>query len=127
MTAAGAAVRYPPLARLDPSVFVDAPVPMLATTTSGVVVEANDVAATLFGRPASELVQEPLDRHVELCSGRPLAADLRAAARGRELVAIGPGEVRRRGGGGAAVLLLAAGACRELGRDLVLVRITPRR
>ncbi|MGI9645528.1 MAG: hypothetical protein ACR2O6_09495 [Ilumatobacteraceae bacterium] len=52
---------------------------------------------------------------------------LRDPARCGEVVAIGPGEVRRRGGDGAPVEVLAAGACRELGRDVVLVRLAPRR
>ena len=125
MSAPAAAVRYRPLGRLDPEVFSAAPVAMVATTTSGVVVEVNDVAAELFGRSPYELVQEPLDRHVSLRSTRPLAECLGAAARSRGLVAIGPGEVRRRDADGAPVDVLAAGASRELGRDLVLVRLAP--
>ncbi len=44
--------------------FNDAAVAMLLVSTEGEIIESNLAAAALLGRPASELVQEPLGQHL---------------------------------------------------------------
>lgn len=123
MTGRTSTVRYRPLTRLEPAVFSDSPVAMVATTTSGVVVEVNEAATELFGRKRYELVQEPLGRHVSLTSPGSIVDRLRAAATAPDLSPFGTCAVRRRDGDTVTVDLTAASACRELGRDLVLLRL----
>ena len=127
MTALATTVRYRPLTRLEPAVFADTAVAMVAATTSGVVVEVNDEAAELLGRQPYELVQEPLARFVTPASGVSIAELLRDAAGSSHLMPCGPCSVHGRGGQPVDVDLMLASACRALGRDLVLVRLARRR
>jgi PAS domain-containing protein len=70
-----------PVTLLGTEVFEAAAVPMVAMTDSGDVVDINQSAADLLGRPATQVRQEPIGRFIEGFEGERLRSHVIAARR----------------------------------------------
>lgn len=91
---------------LGTEVFAAAAVPMLAITDAGDIVDANEAAGSLVGRPATQLRQEPISRFVEGLSGTELRDLVINARRAPTTVDAGPRLVHRSTGDDVRVEVL---------------------
>lgn len=126
-TTSPSAVRAPAtpaalLHRMGPTVFAHAQVAMLATTDTGVVVEANTHAAFLLGRMPTELAQEPIEQHVQLVPDASIAACLPQVVCSTEPLSLGPCRLRRRNLS-IGLELVVSSAFRAAGRPVLLMQL----
>lgn len=111
--------------RLEPIVFAHARLAMLTVTGDGTVVDINDYGADFLGRRRSEMVQEPIERHLAVRSGATVADCLAIAARSTGPASFGPCFVRRSGGDDAVREFVVSSGLRIAGQDLLLVQLAP--
>ncbi len=127
MTATATAERTStPLYRMGPMLFDHAQVAMVTTTDVGVIVDANPLAAALFGRPPGDLAQEPIDRHVRLARPEPFRDFLVEAAGYCTPLTLGRGVIRRRSGPSVEKSIVLSSAFAAAGRPLLLVQFLER-
>lgn len=91
---------------LGTEVFAAAAVPMLAITDTGDIVDANEAAGNLIGRPATALRQESISRFVGGLDGTELRDLVINARRSPATVDAGPRVVHRAAGGDVGVEVL---------------------
>ena len=95
-----------PVTLLGTEVFAAAAVPMIAITDGGDVVDVNDAAASLLGRPVDQLRQEPIGHFVGGLTGDELRDIVIAARRSPATVDGGPRVVHRANGTDVGVEVL---------------------
>lgn len=91
---------------LGTEVFAAAAIPMLAISDTGDIVDANEAAGSLLGRPATALRQESISRFVDGLDGVELRDLVVNARRSPTTVDAGPRVVHRATGGDVGVEVL---------------------
>jgi PAS domain-containing protein len=110
---------------LGTEVFAAAAVPMIAITDAGEIVEANDAAGDLLGRPSSHLRQEPIGRFVEGMEGAELRTHVVAARRCPATVDAGVATVRQAGGADISADVLIRALRDGVRWPVLLVQLIP--